>query len=274
MEGADAGSPADVARARALAFAQHVAPTLLGVARRAVDLAELEEEHAVLDVAAATGLAAFLAAERVGRDGTVVALDESAAMLEVAQERSVAAGYDYIRWQEGSAAPLGFADESFDALLCLQSFLHFPRPDAVVQEFRRVLVEDGRLVLTCWGTRVDNEWIDLVERALRQSLPAPPARPFALLQPSNLEVLLQAAGLEQIELGRVADRLRFRDQDGLWQWALASREWGPLLTALPPEAQAKTQTALAAAMATRHRGGEYQVKREIVYARAIAPASP
>ncbi len=49
-----------------------------------------------------------------------------------------------------------------------------PRPDAILQEFRRVLVEDGRLVLTLWGTRSGNEWIDLVERALRRALPEPP----------------------------------------------------------------------------------------------------
>ncbi len=271
MQGPRPELPVDVARAQALAFAQHVAPTLLTVARRAVDLAEIEEEQAVLDVAAATGLAAFLAAERVGREGTVVALDEDAAMLEVGQERSAAAGYEYIRWQQGSPGRLGFADESFDAVLCLQGFLTFPRPDAILQEFRRVLVEDGRLVLTLWGTRSGNEWIDLVERALRRALPEPPRRPFPLLQPGNLEVLLQTAGFEQIELGRVADRLRFRDMDGLWQWALASREWGALLSGLHPAAQARAQETLAAALTARRRGGEAEVAREIVYARAIAP---
>ena len=97
----------DVAPAQAQAFAQYVGPTLLGVARRAVDLAELEDGQAVLDVATGTGLAAFLAAERVGPEGTVIGLDT----LPGDARRGRGAGRwapaaDQIRWQEGDPARL------------------------------------------------------------------------------------------------------------------------------------------------------------------------
>jgi ubiquinone/menaquinone biosynthesis C-methylase UbiE len=264
---------ADVTPEQARAYAQYVGPTLLGVARRAVDLAELEDGQAVLDVATGTGLAAFLAAERVGREGTVIGLDASPSMLAVAEERAAGAGNDQIRWQPGDPARLSYADESFDAVLCLQALIDFPRPDAVLEELRRVLVEGGRLVLTSWGARASNEWIELVELALRPVHPAG-ARPFRLLQPSNLEALLQAAGFEEIEVGRLVDRMRFLDADGLWHWAAASREWGPLLGTLPAAAQERVRAALARALADRQRGGEAAVGREFVFARAIAPPSP
>jgi ubiquinone/menaquinone biosynthesis C-methylase UbiE len=260
---------------QARAFAQHVSPTLLGVARRAVDIAALEDGQAVLDVAAGTGLAAFLAAERVGREGTVIGLDDSAAMRAVAEERAAAAGgsANLIRWQSGDPERLSYADESFDAVLCLQALPDYPRPDAVLEELRRVLVEGGRLVLTIWGARTSNEWIDLVERAVRPALPDL-RRPFRLLQPSNLEALLQGAGFEEIESGRLVDRMRFQEVDGLWQWAAASREWGPLLGTLPETERERVRAALARSLAVRQRGGEAAVGREFVFARAIAPPSP
>jgi SAM-dependent methyltransferase len=263
---------ADVSPQQARAFAQYVGPTLLGVARRAVDLAGLEDGQALLDVATGTGLAAFLAAERVGREGTVIGMDTSPAMLAVARERAAAAGTDLIRWQSGAPERLSYADESFDAVLCLQALADYPRPDAVLVELRRVLVEGGRLVLTCWGARGSNEWIDLVERAVRPVLPGL-RRPFRLLQPSNLEALLQGAGLEEIESGRLVDLMRFQEVDGLWQWSAASREWGPLLGTLPVSDQERVRTALARALAVRQRGGEAAVGREFVFARAIAPPS-
>ena len=274
MESAPDARPDDAGRRQAEAFAQHVAPTLLSVARRAIDLAEIEDGNSILDVATGTGLAAFLAAERVGREGTVIGMDTAPAMLEVAKERATAAGNGFIRWREGDPARLSFADESFDAVLCLQSVAEFERPDAVLEELRRILVEGGRLVLTWWGTRANNEWIDLVDRAVRRVQTGPPGRPFRLLQPSNLEVLLQAAGFEQVEVGRVSDRMRFLDVDGLWHWAAASREWGTLLHGLGAADKERVRAALAERLAGRRRGGEVAIGREIVYARAIAPPAP
>ena len=88
-----------------------------------------ERVGVALDVATGSGLAAFIAAERVGREGTVIGLDASPAFLAVAEERAAAAGNDQIRWQEGDPARLSYADESFDAVLCLLALTDFPRPD-------------------------------------------------------------------------------------------------------------------------------------------------
>ena len=253
-------------------YAQHVAPTFLNVVRRAVDLAGVETGNSVLDVGTATGLAAFLAAERVGREGSVIGLDASPGMLAVAQERSAAVGYDYIHWRQGTAAPLDFADESFDAVLCVHALHDVEHPFAALEEIRRVLVEDGRLVLTLWGTRASNEWLTRLEQALRQAVPG--ARPPAaapLSQPGNLEALLQAAGFEEIEVAHAPDRMRFQGADAFWNWALAWRPWAATVDALAPAQIDGVRAALDAALAPRQREGEIAIGREIVYARAIAP---
>jgi ubiquinone/menaquinone biosynthesis C-methylase UbiE len=280
MESAEvaAGAAADEAaaqEARRLAerYADAVAPTLVQLARRAVDLAGVEAGHAVLDLGTGTGLAAFLAAERTGREGTVIGLDASPAMLAVARARSAAVGYDYIKWQQGTAAQLTFADESFDAVLAVQSLVVLPRPDLALEEIRRVLVEGGRAVITVWGSRAGNEWIGLLEQALRRAAPqARPPEAYALSQPGNLEALLQAAGLTAIEAARVPDVMRFQGAAAFWEWAQATHRWDTAIAGLPPERRERMRAAVLAAVSPRSRDGEVALRREIVYARAVAPA--
>jgi ubiquinone/menaquinone biosynthesis C-methylase UbiE len=263
-----------VSEDRARRYAQHVAPTYVTLVRRAVDLAEIEPAHTVLDLCTATGIAAFLAAERAGREGSVIGLDPSTALLDVARERSASVGYDYIRWQEGEAAPLTYADEAFDAVLCLQQLLFQPNPLAVLEEVRRVLVEDGRFVATVWSTRGANEWMAVLEDALRRASDAPLPGSLALTQPGNVEALLQMSGFVEIETARVPDRMRLQGVDGLWEWARASSRWGDAIDALSEERRERVRAALDRAFAGHVRDGELALEREIVYARAIAPPSP
>ena len=217
-------NPQDRSTERARRFARHVASTFVSVARRAVDLAEIEPGQTVLDVGTATGLVAFLAAERAGRDGSVIGVDASEEMLAIARERSASVGYDYIRWQSGDPSQLNFADESFDAVLCVQALPFVERPSITLEEIRRVLVEQGRLVVTVWGNKAGNEWIGLLEEGLRRGAPGvrPPSAP-PLSQPGNVDMLLQAAGFVEIEIARLPDLLRFASADGLWDWARGTR---------------------------------------------------
>lgn len=271
--GSTSGPDYERERANAQRYADHMAPTWVTVARRAVDLAEVQPGHTVLDVGTGTGLGAFFAAERAGRDGNVVGLDTSAAMLEVAAERATSVGYDFIRWQQGDAAQLTFADESFDAVLCLHALMLMPRPHVAVEEMRRVLVEGGRAVLTVWGGKAGNEWMGILERALREAAPGtPPPRSPPLSPPGNLEAMLQAAGFEDIEVARVPDRMRLQRVGAFLEWALADGYWGPVLMAVPEAAQARLRGTLETILTPRLRDGEVAVAREIVYARALVPA--
>ncbi|MBI3973823.1 MAG: methyltransferase domain-containing protein [Chloroflexi bacterium] len=268
-------TPGAPAADHAQRFAQYVAPTLVTLARRVVDLAEIEPGQSVLDVATATGIAAFFAAERAGWEGTVVGLDPSEAMLGVARERSASVGYDYIRWQQGEAALLHFADESFDLVLCVLGLSWVANPFAAIEEMRRVLVERGRLVVTIWGTKTGNEWIGLLEEALRTGAPHAklPAAP-QLTQPGNLEALLQAAGFRDLEVAHIPDVMRFQGIDAFWEWARAMRHWHDALAVLPADLLERTYRALVAKLAPRVRDGELAIGRQIVYARAAAPEAP
>jgi len=74
--------------------------------RLLVDQAELRPGESVLDVATGPGTVARLAAERVGRKGQVVALDISAAMLDIARQKPRVPEAAEIHYVVSPAAPL------------------------------------------------------------------------------------------------------------------------------------------------------------------------
>src|SRR5262249_40129512 len=82
-------------------YERHLVPSIFGPwASDLVEVAGIRLGERVLDIACGTGVVARTAARRVGSGGTVVGLDVSAPMLDVA--RSVAAGEGVsIEWRGG-----------------------------------------------------------------------------------------------------------------------------------------------------------------------------
>jgi len=103
--------------------------------RRLVDVAMLQPDEHVLDVACGTGFVARLAAQRVGVKGRVVGIDLNTGMIEAARE-TVATTID---WRIGDAAALPFEDGGFDVVLCQQGLQFFPDRIQALGEMRRVL---------------------------------------------------------------------------------------------------------------------------------------
>lgn len=258
---------------RAEQYARFVAPTMLGVARRAIALAGLEAGGAVLDAGANTGVVAFLAATIVGHDGTVVAVDPSHEYLGVGEARATAAGYRGIRWQASSLAVLPYAHESFDAAFSVHALSLVDDPMALLEELRRVTVEGGAVVVATWGSRRGNEWMGAVERAARWAglETLPPIAPVS--EEGNLEALMQAAGLEGVEGLRFSEPLRVAGIDGLWQWVTALRPWAGAFEDLEESVATRARDRLAQEFDGRTRAGELRVGREMTIVRAtVAPS--
>jgi SAM-dependent methyltransferase len=101
------------------------------------------------DLACGTGVAARIAAQRVGPGGEIVGFDLNAPMLSVARSLDPVPGAR-IRWRWGNAEDLPFLDLSFDAVLCHQGFQFFPDRAKAALEIARVLRPGGRLALSVW----------------------------------------------------------------------------------------------------------------------------
>ena len=96
----------------------------------------------------------FVAREALRRGAVVNAVDQSAAMTQIAR----AAGIDAV---ESSADSLPFDDHTFDAVVGGYVLNHLPRPGRAVAECWRVLVSGGRLAMTIWDIPSANPAIGL-----------------------------------------------------------------------------------------------------------------
>jgi SAM-dependent methyltransferase len=100
----------------------------------------------VLDLCCGTGV---VAAAMAARGALVTGLDFSAAMLEQARLR-----HPGLRFDEGDAEALPFADGSFDAVVSNFGIHHVP--GAALAEVKRVLRPGRRLAFTTWTSADQN----------------------------------------------------------------------------------------------------------------------
>jgi arsenite methyltransferase len=115
-----------------------------GTRDRVLDGARLEPGHAVADVGAGTGLLALGAADRVGPDGDVLAIDVSVDALEEIRANSVAANISYF---VGRADVLPLPDATIDAVVTRSVLIYVDDKAEVAREFLRVLRPGGRVSL-------------------------------------------------------------------------------------------------------------------------------
>lgn len=101
----------------------------------------------VLDVACGTGNLALPAA-RAG--ATVTGLDIAPNLLEQARARAAQEGLQ-IRFDEGDAEAMPYADASFDVVMSMFGAMFAPRPEVVAVELARVLKPGGTLAMANWN---------------------------------------------------------------------------------------------------------------------------
>jgi demethylmenaquinone methyltransferase/2-methoxy-6-polyprenyl-1,4-benzoquinol methylase len=106
-----------------------------------------ETAFKLLDLAGGTGDIAFRAAGTAGTGFQAIVCDINADMLEVGRERAAKKHLDdRVRFVEGNAEQLAFADKSFDACTIAFGIRNVPRIDVALREVHRVLRPGGRFL--------------------------------------------------------------------------------------------------------------------------------
>ena len=115
---------------------------------RALALAEIEDGEQILEVAVGTGLTFYEIVKR-NPTGSNTGIDLSPGMLAMARKRMRKLSGANYSLAQGSAFDLNVADESIDLLINSYMFdlIAFEDMSAVIEEFKRVLKKEGRLVL-------------------------------------------------------------------------------------------------------------------------------
>lgn len=116
--------------------------------RRLLDRIGLAPGMRVLDVGCGPGRIAIPAAERVGPEGEVVALDVQPQMLKKLEERSAASGLTNIRTVLGDAGEAELGEDSFDRALLVTVLGEIPDPAAALRGICAALKPGGILSVT------------------------------------------------------------------------------------------------------------------------------
>jgi SAM-dependent methyltransferase len=144
-----------------------VATPLLIVSELLCEAADLRAGSKVLDVATGSGNTALGAARRRCE---VTGVDYVAALLERAQERAAAERLE-IRFEEGDAENLPYADGAFDTVMSTFGAMFAPDQERAARELLRVCRPGGRIALTNWTPEgFVGQWF----QATARYLPPPP----------------------------------------------------------------------------------------------------
>jgi len=113
-------------------------PGGLALTERLGTLLDLGPGKRVLDIAAGQGTSAIFLAQRFGCE--VIGVEYGQDLVREAMRAAEAAGVSHlVRFEQGDAERLAFADGQFDAVMCECAFCTFPNKRAAAGEFARVL---------------------------------------------------------------------------------------------------------------------------------------
>ena len=156
---------------------------------RLLSLAGAAPGMRILEPGCGTGRLTRILGETVGPRGSVVALDRSARMVEIAGERC--AGLPRVEVVQADVETWPLPASPFDAVVCHQVFMSFQDRPRTLRRLAQCLTPSGRLVISQFiGRTKFNQDHDARDAA---------AEPDPLPDESGMRALLRRAGL-RVEL--------------------------------------------------------------------------
>ena len=192
-------------------YAEQVSLPLFGAA---LDAARVTAGTRLLDAGCGAGLLSLLASLR---GAVVAAVDAAPALISIARQRMPQTDVC-----EADLEALPFRDDTFDAVVVVNSIFYVANIRVAARELVRVTRQGGRVLVTAWGPPHRCEFLAAVMPELAALLPptwpgAIPPRPGALSAPGALEAILDRAGLNVVEEGEVACPFLFESPEMSWR---------------------------------------------------------
>jgi ubiquinone/menaquinone biosynthesis C-methylase UbiE len=205
------------------------------VNERMVERLDPKPGDTVLDLAAGTGDAGFLAAAVLGEDGKLISTDFASAMVDAARGVSAQLGLDNVEHRVLDAERMDLDDSSVDRVLCRFGYMLMADPAAALEETRRVLRDGGRLCFAVWTAPDENQWAFVSGLAMVERGHLPPPEPgapgiFAMADPERIRQLVTGAGFPELEIEQVEFPWPYAGADE--HWSLTRKLAGPLADAI------------------------------------------
>jgi ubiquinone/menaquinone biosynthesis C-methylase UbiE len=228
-----------LSRSAAEMYERNMVPAIFATfADDLLEIADLKQGESVLDVACGTGIVSRLAWPKVARTGRVVGLDINPEMLKVARIASREEGAE-IKWAEGSVSKIPMPESDFDVVLCQHGLQYFPDRPAALNEMRRVLGVQGRLVLNVWRPIRFNAghsvFADVLQRRVNEEAAATRRAPFKLSDRNDLRALAIGAGFHDVIVSLTTRVVRFASADAMVRIMLAGTPLGAVMDNINPQ---------------------------------------
>jgi SAM-dependent methyltransferase len=243
-------------------------PRLAPYAAACVDRLALGYGERVLDVATGPGTGAFLAAERVGREGVVVATDISERMLRLAGARAAARGLGQTVFRRTDMESPVLPAAWFDAALSVFGLMFAADMGAAVRELHRVLRPGGRVAVAVWGRRGRCGWAEVFPIVDRQVASDVCPMFFSLGVPGALAAALSAAGFVDVCEERESGVLEWPDVEEALDAILVGGAVALAVSKFTPEVRARVRAELAAALSGYRARRGYRIPVEVVFGTA------
>ena len=157
----------------------------------------------VLDLASGTGEPGISLAQRVGPQGSVIAIDQSSELLDIAAQRARDKQLLNFMTQPADAHHLPFNGQTFDLATCRFGVMFFNDAQGALAELRRVLKSGARACFAAWGPMNQPYWqttIKIVHQHVGGAMLAPEGSdPFRFSAAGSLSEVLSDAGFHEVE---------------------------------------------------------------------------
>jgi SAM-dependent methyltransferase len=176
----------------------------LGLA--AMDTLRPEKGEHIIDIGCGCGQTSLDLGSRVGAAGSVVGVDISKPMLEVARHRPRPAPNLRVTFELLDAQSDDLGHGRFDAAFSRFGVMFFSDPVAAFTNIRESLKRSGRLVFVCWRPLNQNPWMrEPLEAALPLLPPIAPfdpmaPGPFAFADAGRVQSILAEAGFGSVKV--------------------------------------------------------------------------
>ncbi|HEX7758135.1 MAG TPA: methyltransferase domain-containing protein [Caulobacteraceae bacterium] len=204
-----------------------------------------EGDH-LLDIGCGCGASSLELAWAVDPEGSVLGVDISRPMLDVARQRADKAGYAQVRFALGDAQTYAFEAGAFDGVFSRFGVMFFEDPVAAFANIRGALRPGGRMAFVCWRAMADNPLMTLPMQAAAKHF-APPSGPppdpyapgpFAFADGERLRRILAEAGFIDIALRPHDEMIGARTLDDAMETALRVGPLGRMLGVFPDKREA------------------------------------
>lgn len=215
---------------------------------------QLQDCRRALDVGCGGGSQSLMLARQLGEGATVLGVDISAPMLEVARSKT-GEGADTgaeLSFLQTDASTHPFPVDGFDLVFSRFGVMFFDDPVAAFANIRSALQAGGRLVFCCWQAMKDNAWTWIPIQAALQHLPPPEPPPpnapgpFAFADAERVSGILEDAGFREVTVTPFATTLTLSDAATLGQAVRDLARIGPVARLLADQPQPVLEQVFAA----------------------------